>query len=177
MKYSDRGATVDVYIEIITKETSFTSPAMTTPLTPPDRKQAIGEVVSAVKSPNDGVESYGIPEHSSFKGKQEPLHNKGGTTSLAINANALMDSNKSTGSPNAGSVGRSLVMYADVKTTSKEMSTLFGSSDRSDSDRLKRPMENGARLPLSDDPLRPMRTTAMVVVHVVDSGFGLSGII
>ena len=170
VKYSDRGATVDVYIEITNEKTPCISPA-TTPLKNqyPVQAAGAGGFVSTMKSFDEGIESDGITKPGSVKGELEALLNQA--------ANTSKETNERLGLPRVGSEGCSLEMYADAKACSKEMLALFGSSEMPNSDSLRDSMENSARLPLPEDPLRPMCTRAMLVVHVVDSGIGLSGII
>ena len=171
VKYSDRGATVDVYIEIIDEETHCISPTMT-PLKNKDSVRAAGAggFVSTMKSFDEGIVSDGITKPGSVKGDLETLLNQ---------ANISKETNERLGSQiqRVGSEGCSLEMYADAKACSKEMLALFGSSEMPNSDSLRGAKETSARMPLSDDSLRPMCTRAMLVVHVVDSGIGLSGII
>ena len=165
MKYSDRGATVDVYIEIINEETFLIN--LATPFTNSVPIHALGDFVTTMKSFDGSVS--GVSDSLLKPGDQEAL--------LHQVANTLMESNKSAVPSRNGSMGCSLDMYADAKATSKEMSALFVSSGITSPDHVERTKETSDHLPLSDDPLRRMRTRAMLVVHVVDSGIGLLGIL
>ena len=113
--------------------------------------------------------SNGTLKPGSVKADQEALLNQV--------ANSLKESNKSADLAKGDNVGCCLEMYSDAKACSKEMLALFGSSGIPSPDRLEHTKETNDRLPLSDDPFGQIRTRAMLVVHVVDSGIGLSGII
>ena len=142
MKYSDRGAIIDVYIEII--EETCTNPADMISLV-----NAACEDDSAMndknKSFDDGVESSALQKPGSFRGITEK----------------------------PGSLKCSMEMFSDAKACAKDMKALFGSSGiipNTNLDRLKYPKETS---PLA---AAVVRKPAMLVVHVVDSGIGLTGL-
>ena len=137
VKYSERGATIDVIIEIITVEA--------TPTSPKGRKG-----------------SRRLSELGSFRGVLEASSSPKGRKG-------------SNHSSRPGNLNGSIEIFSKAKECSKEIQALFGISGipNPNLDRLKKEMSARFRL---EEPLAEMVRPAMLVVRVVDSGIGLSGI-
>ena len=143
VKYSDRGATIDVYIEIAT-EGRIMNPTMT----------PVKNAIHAASEVDLAIKSYASRNHS-----YPPMGRKG-SSDLSI----------------TGSLNGSFEIHSKAKAYSQEIQALFGISGvlpNPNPGRLKK--ETSARL-LLDEPLPEATRSAMLVVRVVDSGIGLSGI-
>ena len=160
VKYSERGATIDVIIEIITEETIMNHPTVT-PFINPIR--TAGAVDLTIHPYVAGVANSGLSELGSFRGVLEasPTSPKG-----------RKGSNHSS---RPGNLNGSIEIFSKAKECSEEIQALFGISGipNPNLDRLKKEMSARFRL---EEPLAEMVRPAMLVVRVVDSGIGLSGI-
>ena len=156
VKYSDRGATIEVIIEITAEETIM-NPTVTPVI------NAAGAVNLAIQSYDAGIQNSGISKPSSFKGVLEgpPTSPKGRKVSPDLSR--------------PGSLNGAFEIYSIAKACSKEIQAFWGipGIPNPNLDSLKNEMS--ARL-LLEEPLAEMVRPAMLVVRVVDSGIGLSGI-
>ena len=148
VKYSDRGATIEVFIEITAEETIM-NPTVTPVINP----------INAAGAVDSGIQLY-------VEGDQEAPRN---------HSYSPMGRKGSPNLSKPGSLDGSLEIHSKAKTCSQEIQALFGISGtpNPNPDRLKKEMS--ARL-LLDEVLPYTVRPAMLVVRVVDSGIGLSGI-
>ena len=183
VKYSDRGATIEVIIEITAEETIM-NPTVTPVI------NAAGAVDLAIQSYVAGIQNSGLSERGSFRGvldaspttpkgrkdiagKMKPGSFRG--VLIASPSSSPQGRKVSPDLSNPGSLDGSLEIYSKAKACSQEIQAVFGISGipNPNPDRLKKEMS--ARL-LLDEPLPYTVKPAMLVVRVVDSGIGLSGI-
>ena len=186
VKYSDRGATIDVFIEVTTEETIM-NPTVTPVI---NAIHVAGAVDSTIQSYVAVVANSGLSKPGSLRGVLEasPTNPKGRKGSSCLSKpgslRGVLESSPtspkgrkgSSGLSKPGSVNGSCEIFSKTKECSMEIKALFGISgtpNHPNPDRLKKEMT--ARL-LLDEPLAEMMRPAMLVVRVVDSGISLSGI-
>ena len=200
VKYSDRGATIEVIIEITAEETIM-NPTVTPVINPINAAGAVDSGIQLyVEGEQEAPRNHSYPpmgrtgssvflKPGSFrevlisspngpKGREDISGSSkpGSLRGVLISSPTSPQERKvSPDLSKPGSLDGSLEIHSKAKTCSQEIQAVFGISGipNPNPDRLKKEMS--ARL-LLDEPLPYTVKPAMLVVRVVDSGIGLSGI-